>query len=97
MSDAYKKRDWKAWIKAVKEELRPRKFGSYSVADIEHDDKIDNLAEWLSNLYTDPKLGEQKSSQDGEKPKEGEEQHAEESHEVEPVDEELGEHLLQLR
>ena len=69
MSDTYKKRDWKAWIKAVKEELKPRKFGSSSVADIEHDDdKIDNLAEWLSNLHTNPKVGGQKSSRDGEKP-----------------------------
>ena len=62
MSDTYRKRDWKAWMKAALEELRPRKFGSYVVADIEHDDeKIDNLAEWLSKMYADPELAEQKS------------------------------------
>ena len=46
MSDTYRKRDWKAWIKAATVELRPRKFGSYVVADIDHDEyKIDDYGE----------------------------------------------------
>ena len=63
MSDTYKKRDWKAWIKAAIEELRTRKFGSYVVADIDHDEyKIDDYGEWIRQMCTDPEVPEQQSS-----------------------------------
>ena len=48
-------------------------------------------------MYAGPEVAEQKSQQGGEKPKEGEEPHDEESHEAEPVDEELRWHLNKLR